>query len=489
MRSTTLTLLLAFAVCLTAVPAGAARFVIENKDVGTGKGFDDPTPAAPVGGNNGTTLGEQRLNVFRYAAEIWGRALESPVEIVVSASFSPITDDPCTATTGILGAAGPVRALGNFDGSPRQNVLYPVALANKFAGVDLRPTEADINARFNSLVDDQTCLGTRDWYYGLDTNHGEDIDLAVVLLHEFGHGLGVSGSMNLSTGRLFNTTTNVPIPNIFEINALDLTTGLRWDLMTDAQRKVAVTNSGNAVWIGEATRTAAPQFLGSTSVLAINPAGAAARVIDVNTAAFGPLPSASPAAGRIVAATDAANPDGPTTTDGCSPFNNAVDVAGQIALVDRGTCFFVDKARNAQNAGAIAVVVANQEPCGLPPMGGDDTNIRIPAVGISRADGETIRTQLATGVDGNLRVDPSSRAGASSGGFVRLYAPCTLEQGSSVFHWDITATPNVLMEPAINGDLRHVLDLTLYQMLDIGWTTSTQPLAPPSGRRTLRRGR
>lgn len=487
MRSTALTLLLVAGVFLAAMPAGAARFVIENRDAGTGKGFDDPTPATPVGGNTGTTLGEQRLNVFRYSAEIWGRAIDSPVEIVVSASFSPITDEPCTATVGILGAAGPALALGNFDGAPRTNVLYPVALANKFAGVDLRPADADINARFNSLVDNQTCLGTRDWYYGLDTNHGEDIDLAVVLLHEFGHGLGVSGSMNLTTGRLFTTTANVPIPNIFELNTLDLTTGLRWDLMTDVQRKAAVINNGNAVWIGEASRTAAPQFLGSNSVLAITPAGAAVRFVDVNTATFGPRPSASPAAGKIVAATDASNPDGPTPTDGCSPFSNAAEVAGQIALVDRGTCFFVDKARNAQNAGAIAVVVANQEPCGLPPMGGDDANIRIPAVGISRADGEAIRALLAAGVDGNLRVDPASRAGASNGGFVRLYAPCELEQGSSVFHWDVTATPNVLMEPAINGDLRHVLDLTLYQMLDIGWTTST--LGPPSGRRALRRGR
>lgn len=474
---------------IVALPASAARFVIENKDVGTGKGFDDKTPATPVGGNAGTTLGEQRLNVFRYAAEIWGRAIESNVEIVVQASFSPITDEACTATGGILGAAGPIRALGNFDGAPQQNILYPVALANKFAGVDLRPGEADINARFNSLVDDQTCLGSRDWYYGLDANHGDDIDLAVVLLHEFAHGLGVSGTMNLTTGRLFTTTTNVAIPNIFEINTLDLTTGLRWDLMTDTQRKAAVTNNGNTVWIGPASRNAVSLFLGPTSVLSFTPTGGAARILDVNTATFGPLPSASPASGRIVAAIDAANAAGPTTTDGCSAFTNAAEIAGAIALVDRGTCFFVDKARNAQNAGAIAVVVVNQETCGLPPMGGDDSAIRIPAVGISKADGDSIRAQLASGGEANLRVDPAAKAGASSGGFVKLYAPCELEDGSSVHHWDVSATPNVLMEPAINSDLRHVLDLTLYQMLDLGWTTNTLSSGPPSGRRTLRRGR
>ena len=56
-----------------AAPAAAtARIIIINGD-DLGEGFNDPTPAAPVGGNPGTTKGQQRLIAFQYAAEI-GRA-------------------------------------------------------------------------------------------------------------------------------------------------------------------------------------------------------------------------------------------------------------------------------------------------------------------------------------------------------------------------------------------------------------------------------
>ena len=50
---------------------GAAQIAIINNNA-AGVGFNDPTPAAPIGGNPGTTVGEQRLNAFRHAAEIWG---------------------------------------------------------------------------------------------------------------------------------------------------------------------------------------------------------------------------------------------------------------------------------------------------------------------------------------------------------------------------------------------------------------------------------
>ncbi len=43
-----------------AVPAHAATITIVNLD-GAGEGFNDATPATPVGGNPGITVGEQRL--------------------------------------------------------------------------------------------------------------------------------------------------------------------------------------------------------------------------------------------------------------------------------------------------------------------------------------------------------------------------------------------------------------------------------------------
>ncbi|MBV9242370.1 MAG: hypothetical protein JO314_10215, partial [Acidobacteria bacterium] len=54
-------------------------------------------------------------------------------------------------------------------------------------------------------------------------------------------------------------------------------------------------------------------------------------------------------------------------------------------------------------------------------------------------------------------------------GRVKLYAPNPREAGSSVSHWDKSAFPNLLMEPAINSGLPLDLDLTRQQMEDIGW--------------------
>ena len=70
--------------------AGAATLRVINRDA-PGEGFNDPTPAAPVGGNTGTTLGAQRLIAFQYAADQWGRRLASPVEVRISATFDPLT--------------------------------------------------------------------------------------------------------------------------------------------------------------------------------------------------------------------------------------------------------------------------------------------------------------------------------------------------------------------------------------------------------------
>lgn len=77
---------------------------------------------------------------------------------------------------------------------------------------------------------------------------------------------------------------------------------------------------------------------------------------------------------------------------------NAAALRGNIALIDRGTCFFVDKIRRAQNAGAIAVVMVNN--AGGEPiiMGGAADDITIPGVMISRGDGTILKSQLEAGV-------------------------------------------------------------------------------------------
>jgi len=103
---------------------------------------------------------------------------------------------------------------------------------------------------------------------------------------------------------------------------------------------------------------------------------------------FGPDLSEAGISGDIVLANDgSANP-----TEGCDPFVGFP--AGAIALVDRGTCSFVQKAGNAQAAGAVAMIVANNSPAAPIDLGGTDPDITIPSGMISQADGNTIKDGL-----------------------------------------------------------------------------------------------
>jgi minor extracellular serine protease Vpr len=91
----------------------------------------------------------------------------------------------------------------------------------------------------------------------------------------------------------------------------------------------------------------------------------------------------------------------------CVPLANAPQVAGKIALIDRGTCTLVTKVRNAQNAGAVAVIIANNTPT-LPFNIGDDgtgRDIKIPSYLLSQTGGDLIRQELQafSGVDVSLQ--------------------------------------------------------------------------------------
>ena len=96
--------LVAAALALSFAAAGtaqaAATIVINNANA-AGVGFNETTPATPVGGNTGTTIGAQRLIAFTHAANIWGATVTSSVPIVINARFSPLA---CTANGGVLGS-------------------------------------------------------------------------------------------------------------------------------------------------------------------------------------------------------------------------------------------------------------------------------------------------------------------------------------------------------------------------------------------------
>lgn len=96
------------------------------------------------------------------------------------------------------------------------------------------------------------------------------------------------------------------------------------------------------------------------------------------------------------------------STSGCEAADFAGFPAGNIALVQRGTCLFADKAQNAYAAGASAVIIFNQG--NLPTreglvegtLGGANV-VPIPVVGASFADGQAL---AQAGSRASVRVDP-----------------------------------------------------------------------------------
>jgi hypothetical protein len=83
--------------------------------------------------------------------------------------------------------------------------------------------------------------------------------------------------------------------------------------------------------------------------------------------------------------------------DACDPILNGADLSGKIAIARRGACAFTDKVIAAQNAGAIAVIVVNNQPGGPIVMGGDNPDITIPALMLGDADGEAVITEVLGG--------------------------------------------------------------------------------------------
>jgi subtilisin family serine protease len=82
-----------------------------------------------------------------------------------------------------------------------------------------------------------------------------------------------------------------------------------------------------------------------------------------------------------------------TTFDGCETIVNTAEISDQVALLQRGGCTFETKIRNAQTAGASAVLVFNTQ--GEPIlMTGARNSVRIPALMIGQADGQLLYERL-----------------------------------------------------------------------------------------------
>lgn len=126
---------------------------------------------------------------------------------------------------------------------------------------------------------------------------------------------------------------------------------------------------------------------------------------NVGRAGFGPRFGAS-FSGMLV---DVIDTNGLNTA--CVDVDNAAsDVAGAVALINRGVCGFAVKALNAQDAGAVGVVICNNDtamPDAVIAMGGSDgCELTIPAVMLSFNDCQALRMESGVMVSYNTPSTP-----------------------------------------------------------------------------------
>jgi hypothetical protein len=97
--------------------------------------------------------------------------------------------------------------------------------------------------------------------------------------------------------------------------------------------------------------------------------------------------------------------------DACEAAVNGAAISGKICVIRRGDCLFVDKVQNAQDEGAVGVIMVNNV-VGAPPitMGGTQPSITIPAIMVSYTDGEALIAAIEAGTVNGTIVDAQSFA-------------------------------------------------------------------------------
>lgn len=207
-----------------------------------------------------------------------------------------------------------------------------------------------------------------------------------MVFHELAHGLGFQTFTNSSTGAFTSG-----VPSIWDLFLADAVTGTTWNNMaSNAVRQASAISDPNLIWKGPIVTAEQANFLGPAPALIVTAPAAIAGEKTANAAAFGASVPPAGISGEVIAASDTG---GASALDGCEPL--VTNVSGKIALMQRGTCNFTVKVKNAQDAGAIAALIDNNVASGLPGMGGSDPTVTISSYGISQADGDAIRAQLA----------------------------------------------------------------------------------------------
>lgn len=210
------------ALTATSEPSSAPVTVVFDDTSGgcTTSGWTDATARTPVGGNSGTTVGEQRRLAVGEAVRLIRAQIRLPAPIRIQACISNLG----TGNSVVLGQAGPrfvIRNIPSFRiGSQGQSIppwvdrqpwlpphtWHPGSTTSKLAGTAFCGyaggpcTAFDIRMTFNDQLDLGNALGGRRFYYGFTPQpSATDTDFIAVAVHEILHGLGFISYLNLQS--------------------------------------------------------------------------------------------------------------------------------------------------------------------------------------------------------------------------------------------------------------------------------------------------
>ncbi len=143
--------------------------------------------------------------------------------------------------------------------------------------------------------------------------------------------------------------------------------------------------------------------MGASGSLSLQlPSGEELSFASSTTAGFGPGVAPGGTEALAVLAYDAAA----QANELCDAAINPAVLEGRIAVVFRGNCTFVQKVINAQNAGAIGVIVINDQGNNFINMGGQSDQINIPSVMVGLNSGQSIVAAIEEDGDFQLVFDP-----------------------------------------------------------------------------------
>jgi len=226
---------------------------------------------------------------------------------------------------------------------------------------------------------------------------------------------GVSGGLWVNNDITSSSSawTRVGIPENLAVSSITvdpnnsqimyLGTGESYTSRVGAGNGIFKSTNGGATWTNVLASNQGTPFFNGGSKVTINSPGSLAGDIPAVAASFGPA-FTSDITGNLVLVRDGST----APSEGCNELTNGAKLNGNIAVIERGSCNFTVKVKNAQDKGATAVLMINNANTNPFSMGGTDLTITIPSLMISKADGaEILAAPNSQTINATLSDDPN----------------------------------------------------------------------------------